>query len=142
MTQSNIFKLLIIYLLSILRSNSFSFTQFGVNNIHKKSTLNLNRIITLTKQYPHPTATTRREITSQLNAIDDKRRKQLGLADDEDEYDLDFALDQNTDPLITKIIAGSAIVAIIAVLVVGLIIPYTTDYGEGVCSPIQSGGRC
>ena len=86
----------------------------------------------------HPAKT----IVSQLYAINDKRRKQLGIADDEDEYDLDFALDQNTDPLITKIIAGSAILAIISLLVVGLIVPMTTDYGEGVCSPIQSGGRC
>lgn len=76
------------------------------------------------------------------NRISQKRRKELGIADDEDEYDLEFALEQNTDPLITKVIAGSLIVAIFALLVVGVIIPSTTDFGEGVCSPIQNGGRC
>lgn len=74
--------------------------------------------------------------------INDKRRKQLGLADDEDEYDLYYALDNNTDPLITKIIAGSLIVTIIALLVAGVIVPSLTDFGDGVCSPIQNGGRC
>jgi hypothetical protein len=34
------------------------------------------------------------------------RRKKLGIADNEDEYDLEMALDNNTDPIITKIIAG------------------------------------
>mmetsp|Transcript_53187 Transcript_53187/g.64095 ORF Transcript_53187/g.64095 Transcript_53187/m.64095 type:complete len:154 (+) Transcript_53187:165-626(+) len=84
----------------------------------------------------------RRKETERINKIDDVRRKQLGIADDEDEYDLDAALDANTDPLITKIIAGSAIVAIIALLVVGVIIPSTSDFGDGVCVPIQNGGRC
>lgn len=74
--------------------------------------------------------------------ISDKRRKQLGIADDEDEYDLGFALDQNTDPLISKIIAGSLIVVLIGLLVAGVVIPSLTDYGEGVCSPIQNAGRC
>jgi hypothetical protein len=70
------------------------------------------------------------------------QQKQLGIADDEDEYDLDVALNNNTDPGITKIIAGSFILVMIALLVVGLVIPSITDYGEGVCSPIQNGGRC
>jgi len=74
--------------------------------------------------------------------ISQKRRKQLGLNDDEDEYDLDFALRNNTDPLISKIIAGSLILVIFALLVAGVIVPSLTDYGDGVCSPIQSGGRC
>lgn len=111
--------------------------------------------------------------------IDQKRRKQLGISDDEDEYDLDRALSANTDAGITKIIAGSFILVMIALLVVGLVwvttwyvislwmvqllficsycsslftcdiilycigrIPSITDYGEGVCSPIQNGGRC
>lgn len=74
--------------------------------------------------------------------ITQQRRKQLGIADDEDEYDLDFALDNNTDAGITKIIAGSFILVMIALLVVGLVIPSITDYGDGVCSPIQNGGRC
>lgn len=74
--------------------------------------------------------------------ISQKRRKQLGINDDEDEYDLDFALAQNTDPLISKIIAGSLIVTLIALLVVGVVVPSLTDYGEGVCSPIQNAGRC
>jgi len=74
--------------------------------------------------------------------ISKERRKQLGIQDDEDEYDLDYALDNNTDPLISKIIAGSLIVTILALLIAGVIIPYTTDYGEGVCNPILTGGRC
>ncbi len=48
--------------------------------------------------------------------ISQKRRKQLGINDDEDEYDLYFALD--------------------------IVIPSLTDYGDGVCSPIQNAGRC
>ena len=74
--------------------------------------------------------------------ISKKRRQQLGIPDGEDEYDLDKALETNTDPLISKIISGSLIVAILLLLVVGVIVPYLTDYGEGVCSPIQNGGRC
>lgn len=74
--------------------------------------------------------------------ISDKRRKQLGINPDEDEYDLGFALEQNTDPLITKLIAGSLIVIIIGLLLAAVIIPSLTDYGEGVCNPIRTGGRC
>jgi hypothetical protein len=70
------------------------------------------------------------------------RQNQLGISDEEDEYDLDVALSANTDSAITKIIAGSFILVMIALLVVGLVIPSITDYGEGVCSPIQNGGRC
>jgi hypothetical protein len=55
---------------------------------------------------------------------------------------LGVALSANTDPGITKIIAGSFIWVMIALLVMGLVIPSLTDYGEGVCSPIQNGGRC
>lgn len=50
--------------------------------------------------------------------------------------------DNNTDPLISKIIAGSFILVMIALLTVGLIIPLTTDYGEGVCNPVLTAGRC
>jgi len=74
--------------------------------------------------------------------ISKKRRDELGIGDDEDEYDLYKALDTNTDPLITKIIAGSLILAIIGLLVAGVIIPATTDYGEGVCNPLLTSGRC
>ena len=74
--------------------------------------------------------------------INNARREQLGIADDEDEYDLGAALDANTDPFITKVIAGSFIVALAALLVVGVVVPSITDYGDGVCSPIQNGGRC
>lgn len=77
-----------------------------------------------------------------LHMIDQKRRNQLGIADDEEEYDLDVALNANTDAGITKIIAGSFILVMLALLVVGLVIPSITDYGDGVCSPIQNGGRC
>ena len=74
--------------------------------------------------------------------ISDKRRRELGIADDEDEYDLDIALDNSTDPFITKVIAGSLILSISALLVAGIIIPATTDYGEGVCNALLTGGRC
>ena len=88
---------------------------------------------------PHPN---RRRRPPPLGAINDKRRKQLGIPEDQDEYDLGVALSTNTDAGITKIIAGSFILVMIALLVVGLVIPSLTDYGEGVCSPIQTGGRC
>jgi hypothetical protein len=70
------------------------------------------------------------------------RRKKLGIADDEDEYDLGVALANNTDPFISKVVAGSLILAILGLLVAGVIIPATTDYGEGVCNTIRTGGRC
>jgi hypothetical protein len=74
--------------------------------------------------------------------ITDKRRKQLGIPDGDDEYDLGMALRNNTDDTISKIIAGSLIVAILALLVAGIVIPATTDFGEGVCQPLLTGGRC
>lgn len=70
------------------------------------------------------------------------RRKKLGLTDDDDEYDLGVALANNTDPFISKVISGSLILAILGLLVAGVIIPATTDYGEGVCNTILTGGRC
>jgi hypothetical protein len=70
------------------------------------------------------------------------RRKKLGLNDDDDEYDLGVALANNTDPFISKVIAGSLLVAIFGLLVAGVVIPATTDYGEGVCNTILTGGRC
>jgi hypothetical protein len=76
------------------------------------------------------------------NKITSKRRNQLGIADDEDEYDLEKALENNTDPFISKLVAGSLILVLLGLLVVGVLIPSLTDYGEGVCSPIQTGGRC
>mmetsp|Transcript_37001 Transcript_37001/g.42206 ORF Transcript_37001/g.42206 Transcript_37001/m.42206 type:complete len:156 (-) Transcript_37001:177-644(-) len=75
--------------------------------------------------------------------INKERRQQLGIADDEDEYDLEMALDNGTDPFITKVIAGSFIIVMIALLVVGVVIPSITDYSsDGLCSPIQNGGKC
>ena len=78
----------------------------------------------------------------QNKKISNDRRRKLGIADDEDEYDLDIALDNSTDPFITKVIAGSLILAILALLIAGIIVPATTDYGEGVCNPLLTGGRC
>lgn len=77
-----------------------------------------------------------------MGGLTNERKKQLGVQGDEDEYDLDVALEANTDPLITKIIAGAAILSILSLLVVGVVIPSLSDYGEGVCIPIQNGGRC
>ena len=76
------------------------------------------------------------------NKISDKRRQQLGIMDNEDEYDLGMALRNNTDDTISKIIAGSLIVTMIALLVAGIVIPATTDYGDGVCNPMLTAGRC
>jgi predicted RND superfamily exporter protein len=77
-----------------------------------------------------------------LARLSDKRKKELGVADDEDEYDLSQALNANTDPLITKLIAGSLIVVVIGLLVVAVIIPLTSDTGDGLCNPILNSGRC
>jgi len=74
--------------------------------------------------------------------ISDERRRQLGIPDGEDEYDLGRALATNTDDTISKIVAGSFILVVIGLLVAGVVVPSITDYGEGVCSPIQNGGRC
>ena len=80
--------------------------------------------------------------TAPTNKMTSKRRNQLGIADDEDEYDLEKALENNTDPFISKLVAGSLIVVLLGLLIVGVIVPSLTDYGEGVCSPIQNAGRC
>lgn len=74
--------------------------------------------------------------------ISQERRKQLGISDDEDEYDLGVALNANTDTTISKLVAGSFIVVMIALLVVGVVIPMTTDYGDGLCNPVLNAGRC
>ena len=65
--------------------------------------------------------------------ISKERRAQLGINADEDEYDLYYALDQNTDPIITKVIAGSFILVMIALLVYAVVIPSLTVCDEGVC---------
>lgn len=70
------------------------------------------------------------------------RRKKLGVNDDEEEYDLNVALENSTDPFISKLIAGSLIVSIFSLLIYAIVIPATTDYGEGVCNALLTGGRC
>ena len=81
--------------------------------------------------------------TTQLfERFTEERKKKLGLGDSDDEYDLGMALEANTDPLISKIIAGSFILVMISLLVAGVIVPYTTDYGDGVCNPLLTAGRC
>jgi hypothetical protein len=70
------------------------------------------------------------------------QRKKLGLPDDADEHDLGVAPENNADPFISKVVAGSLMLAILGLLVAGVIIPATTDYGEGVCNTILTGGRC
>mmetsp|Transcript_48061 Transcript_48061/g.55481 ORF Transcript_48061/g.55481 Transcript_48061/m.55481 type:complete len:173 (+) Transcript_48061:461-979(+) len=70
------------------------------------------------------------------------RRKKLGINDDEEEYDLEMALNNSTDPFITKVIAGSLIISITTLLIYAIVIPATTDYGDGVCNALLTGGRC
>jgi hypothetical protein len=91
--------------------------------------------ILLAKAKLKETMTTKSKLTSE-------RRRKLGIADDEDEYDLDRALGSNTDPFISKLIAGSLIMVLLGLLIVGVVIPSFTDYGEGVCNPILTAGRC
>ena len=74
--------------------------------------------------------------------ISEKRRAELGIPEGADEYNLEEALNNNTDPFITKVIAGSLILVLGSLLVVGVIIPITADYGEGVCNPLLTAGRC
>lgn len=110
-----------------------------VNSLSSVSSVAVDPTSTTTK-----TTSTKTELFARLpkGGLSDARRKELGVSDDEDEYDLDVALNANTDPLITKIIAGSAILAILSLLVVGVVIPSLADFGDGVCVPIQNGGRC
>jgi hypothetical protein len=95
---------------------------------------------------PRPILESRTRISSVstvlLARLSDKRKKELGVSDDEDEYDLSQALNANTDPLITKLIAGSLIAVVLGLLIVAVIIPLTSDPGEGLCSPILNAGRC
>jgi hypothetical protein len=74
--------------------------------------------------------------------LSDKRKKELGVADDEDEYDLGQALNANTDPFITQLLAGSFILVILGLLTFAVIIPLSSDAGDGLCNPIMNGGRC
>ncbi|CAB9510198.1 expressed unknown protein [Seminavis robusta] len=74
--------------------------------------------------------------------ISKKRKAELGIPDGADEYDLYEALRNNTDDTISKVVAGSFIVVMIALLVAGIVVPSLTDYGEGVCNPILTAGRC
>ena len=84
----------------------------------------------------------KKKLETKDSKISDKRRRQLGIGDNEDEYDLSMALDVNTDSSISKIVAGSLILTILVLLVYGLLIPLTTDYGDGVCNPLLTQGRC
>jgi len=81
-------------------------------------------------------------LSARNTKITQKRRDQLGIADDEDEYDLDAALSANTDDTINKVVAGSLILVVLGLLVVGVVVPSLTDYGEGVCNPLLTQGRC
>jgi hypothetical protein len=90
----------------------------------------------------HTRTNARSKSGAPTNKITSQRWNQLGIADDEDEYDLDKALENNTDPFISKLVDGSLIVVLLGLLIVGVVIPSLTYYGEGVCSPIQNGRRC
>jgi len=125
---------------------------FGLGNSVNtmKSFSRQRQLLSFSSSSPVPTATMMATTVTTLYAknqpgndkISAQRRKQLGIADDEDEYDLGFALEQNTDDTISKIVAGSFILIMIALLIVGVVLPSTTDYGEGICNPIQNAGRC
>jgi hypothetical protein len=116
------FTLVLIYL-SLTRA----FHQIVSNKI--PSTFNINVNVPLSgirqhmKQAPSPTTLfinkKRRAPSSTTLYINKKRREELGMEDDDFEYDLDQALNNNTDPFITKVIAGSLILVILALLVVG-----------------------
>jgi hypothetical protein len=124
------------FLLAIVLASLISTTMAFAPNL--VSTQSRNVLSTLQARIP-------RKITDSdipIRKINNERRKKLGIADDEDEYDLDFALENNTDPFISKLIAGSLILSITALLVYGIIIPATTDYGEGICNALLTGGRC
>jgi hypothetical protein len=88
---------------------------------------------------PRPTVVT--TALAKPDRFTSDRREKLGLNDSDEEYDLDRALENNTDPLISKIVAGSLILTILALLVVGVVIPFTTD-SVGMCNPILTQGRC
>ena len=75
------------------------------------------------------------------NKYSKERRNKLGLGDDDDEYDLDVALSQNTDSTITKVIAGSFILTVFALLFVAIIQPALNPV-EGMCNPLLTQGRC
>lgn len=127
------------YLFRLILAFSLSLS-WGFTPTHTKIT-SLTRPST-EEATPSLVSSGRRSTTKLYKKISQERRKQLGILDTEDEYDLDFALNNNTDDTISKIVAGSLIVVIIALLTAGVIIPYTTDYGEGVCNPILNQGRC
>ncbi|GMH68823.1 hypothetical protein TrRE_jg711 [Triparma retinervis] len=63
------------------------------------------------------------------------------MNDDDFEYDLDQALNNNTDPFITKVIAGSLIVVILGLLVVGVIIPLTAPIDGNMMSKSAEDGE-
>ena len=103
---------------------------FSPSKIMSQKTLSFNQV-------PSPYSK-----TQLFERFTEQRKKQLGIIDGDDEYDLGMALENNTDPLISKLVAGSFILVMISLLVVGVVIPYTADYGEGVCNPLATAGRC
>ena len=124
---TNTMKYLSFTLVLIYLSLTRAFHQIVSNKI--PSTFNINVNVPLSgirqhmKQAPFPTTLfinkKRRAPSSTTLFINKKRREELGMEDDDFEYDLDQALNNNTDPFITKVIAGSLILVIFALLVVG-----------------------
>ena len=124
---TNTMKYLSFTLVLIYLSLTRAFHQIVSNKI--PSTFNINVNVPLSgirqhmKQAPFPTTLfinkKRRAPSSTTLFINKKRREELGMEDDDFEYDLDQALNNNTDPFITKVIAGSLILVILALLVVG-----------------------
>jgi hypothetical protein len=112
----------------------------GFMSSTRQSQLLVTKITTAQR---HTYYTTKSHKSFVLSArLSDKRKKELGVADDEDEYDLSQALNANTDPLITKLIAGSLILVLLGLLTVAVIIPLTSETVDGLCNPILNAGRC
>ena len=104
-------------------------TTIAYSPLHSRLTLASNKASTLNPLFAN-------------KKYSQERRKKMGLGEgDGEEYDLDVALSQNTDSTISKVIAGSFILTIFALLYVGIIQPALNPV-EGVCNPMLTQGRC
>jgi hypothetical protein len=127
---------LLLTLVSIFATMTYGFSIGSIHRPSPPSCLTYPAALSSNRHYKVATS-------SVLNArLSDKRKQELGVADDEDEYDLGQALNANTDPFITQLLAGSFILVILGLLTFAVIIPLSSDAGDGLCNPIMNGGRC